>query len=101
VLASVLALTGTYRELFIRVVYTEWIFFALLAVALFRLRRRPDYRPAWPIWGYPVVPALFVASSAVIVAVQVQAEPFNSAVGLGLVLLGLPVYLIWSSRSTR
>ena len=95
-LASILTLTGTYRALFIRVVYTEWIFFALLAFALLRLRRRPDYRPAWRIWGYPVVPLLFVASSAVIVAVQVQAEPLNSAVGLGLVLLGLPIYWLWT-----
>lgn len=95
-LASVLVATGTYRALFIRVVYTEWIFFALLAFALLRLRRRPDYRPAWRIWGYPVVPLLFVASSAVIVAVQVQAEPLNSAVGLGLVLLGLPIYWLWT-----
>lgn len=95
VLASALAMTGTYRALFIRVVYTEWIFFALLAFSLLRLRRRAEYRPAWRMWGYPVVPLLFVAASAVIVAVQVQAEPLNSAVGLGLVLLGLPVYFVW------
>ena len=95
VLASALAMTGTYRALFIRVVYTEWNFFALLAFSLLRLRRRAEYRPAWRMWGYPVVPLLFVAASAVIVAVQVQAEPLNSAVGLGLVLLGLPVYFVW------
>lgn len=101
VLASLLTLTGTYRELFIRVVYTEWIFFALLAVALFRLRKRPDYRPAWRIWGYPAVPLLFVAASAVVVVFQIRAEPVNSAVGLGLVLLGLPIYLLWSWRRQR
>ena len=94
--ASILAITGTYRELFTRVIYTEWIFFALMAAGLFRLRRRPDYQPAWRIWGYPVVPAVFVLASAIIVLVQVLAEPKNSAVGLGLVLLGLPVYVLWS-----
>ncbi len=60
-LASLLALTDSYRALFTRVVYTEWIFFALMAAGLFRLRRRADYRPAYRIWGYPVVPGLFVA----------------------------------------
>ena len=94
--ASILAFTGTYRALFTRVIYTEWIFFALMAAGLFVLRRRPDYRPAWRIWGYPVVPALFVLASIVIVVVQVLAEPKDSAVGLGLVLLGLPVYVLWS-----
>ena len=39
--AAVLVLTGTYRELFTRVIYTEWIFFALLAVGVVLLRRRP------------------------------------------------------------
>ncbi len=96
--ASILAITDTYRALFTRVIYTEWIFFALMAAGLFRLRRRPDYKPAWRIWGYPLVPAVFVAASAVIVVVQVLAEPENSAWGLGLVLLGLPVYVLWASR---
>jgi APA family basic amino acid/polyamine antiporter len=101
--AAILALTDSYRALFTRVIYTEWIFFALMAAGLFRLRRRPDYRPAYGIWGYPVVPALFVLASLVIVAVQVLAEPRDSAVGLGLVLLGLPVYVLWSrpSRGNR
>ena len=95
-LASLFALTDSYRALFTRVIYTEWIFFALMAAGLLRLRRRPDYQPAWRIWGYPVVPLLFVAASVVIVVVQVLAEPRESALGLGLVLLGLPVYLLWS-----
>jgi APA family basic amino acid/polyamine antiporter len=97
-LAAVLALTDSYRALFTRVIYTEWIFFALMAAGLFRLRRRPDYRPAYRIWGYPVVPALFVLASLAIVAVQVAAEPRDSAMGLGLVLLGLPVYGLWARK---
>jgi APA family basic amino acid/polyamine antiporter len=95
-LAAILALTDSYRALFTRVIYTEWIFFAVMAGGLLRLRRRPDYRPAYRVWGYPVVPVLFVLASAVIVAVQVVSEPRDSAVGLGIVLLGLPIYFLWS-----
>ena len=95
-LAAILALTDSYRALFTRVIYTEWIFFALMAAGLFRLRRRADYRPVYRVWGYPVVPALFVLASVVIVAVQVLSEPRDSAIGLGIVLLGLPVYFFWS-----
>jgi basic amino acid/polyamine antiporter, APA family len=93
--ASALVATGSYRALFTRVVYTEWIFFALLAAALFRLRRRPGYAPAYRAWGYPVAPALFVAASAAIVVTQLVAEPVDGAVGLLIVLAGLPVYLVW------
>ncbi|HXV87105.1 MAG TPA: amino acid permease, partial [Gemmatimonadales bacterium] len=61
--ASVLVATGTFRALFTRVVYTEWIFFGLMAVGLVLLRRRSDYRPRYRIWGYPVVPLVFALSS--------------------------------------
>ena len=99
--ASVLTLTGTYRALFTRVIYTEWIFFAALALALFVLRRRAGYTPAYRIWGYPVVPALFAAAALVVVAIQVNADPTDSVIGLGLVLVGLPVYWWWAGKSTN
>lgn len=96
--ASVLASTNTYGALFSRVIYTEWIFFAAMAAGLMLLRRRPDYRPAYRLWGYPIVPLVFIASSGVIVLMQISAVPTDSAVGLGMVLIGLPVYLLWSRR---
>ena len=54
---SILVGTGTYRELFTRVIFTEWIFFALMAGGIFLLRRRIGYAPAYKVWGYPWVPA--------------------------------------------
>lgn len=97
--SSVLVVTGTYRALFTRVVFTEWIFFGLLAAALFLLRRRSDYRPTYRVWGYPLLPALFVLSSAGIVLNQIMHEPADSAWGLGLVLAGLPVYYLWARHN--
>jgi len=94
--ASVLVATGSYRSLFTRVVYTEWIFFALMAAGLFILRRRPNYAPTYRTWGYPIVPIVFIVSSAVIVANQLAVDPKESAIGLLLVLAGLPVYYFWS-----
>jgi APA family basic amino acid/polyamine antiporter len=94
--ASVLVATGSYRSLFTRVVYTEWIFFGLMAAGLFLLRRRPGYAPAYRTWGYPLVPLLFIVSSAVIVGNQIVAEPRESMTGLLLVIAGLPVYYFWS-----
>ena len=97
--ASILTLTDTYRALFTRVIYTEWIFFALMVGGLFVLRRRKDYAPAYRIWGYPVIPALFVITSLTIVAFQIADQPVNSAIGLGLVLMGWPVYRMWVRKA--
>jgi APA family basic amino acid/polyamine antiporter len=90
--AIVLVSTGSYRALFTRVVYTEWIFFAMMAVGLMRLRRTPAYAPAYRVWGYPAVPLLFIACSAYIVVTQIVAEPAASFTGLLFVAAGLPVY---------
>ena len=96
--AAVLIATGSYRALFTRVVYTEWIFFALLAVALFTMRRRSDYAPRYRAWGYPVLPALFILSSVVIVINQIIRTPVEAVTGLSIVLAGLPVYYVWVRR---
>lgn len=94
--SSVLVATGTYEALFTRVVYTEWIFFALMAAGLFVLRRRPDYAPPYSVWGFPAIPAIFIISSLAIVLNQVISDPVESVTGLLLVAIGLPVYYFWT-----
>ena len=96
--ASVLVATGTYRALFTRVVYTEWIFFGLMAAGIFVLRRRAGYAPAYRAWGYPILPLLFIGATAVIVVNQLAADPIESATGLLIVLAGLPVYFLRTAR---
>ena len=98
--ATVLVLTGTYRELFTRVIYTEWIFFALLAIGIVVLRGRPGYAPQWRMPGVPLVPAAFAIVSFAIAVNQIRVDPVNSAIGLGIVLTGLPVYWLWG-RTAR
>jgi APA family basic amino acid/polyamine antiporter len=79
--ASALVATGTYRALFTRVVYTEFLFFGLMAIGLMRLERR---------WS--AVALLFIAGCAVVVGNQLAADWKESAIGLLIVALGLPVY---------
>jgi basic amino acid/polyamine antiporter, APA family len=93
--ASALVWTGTFRSLLTRVVYTEWIFFALMAASLYVLRQRPGYQPAYRMRAYRFLVAIFVVSSLAIVVQQMRTEPRESLIGLGLVLAGLPVYGIW------
>jgi APA family basic amino acid/polyamine antiporter len=96
--SSVLAATGAYQTLFTRVIYTEWLFFALMAAGLFVLRRRPDYRPPYRAWGHPAVPLIFIAASLAIVVNQIARQPAEAAVGLGLVAIGAPVYYLLHAR---
>jgi APA family basic amino acid/polyamine antiporter len=97
--SSILVATGTYRALFTRVVYTEWIFFGLMAIGLILLRRRPGLNRGYRIWGYPIVPLVFALSSFTIVINQVLSDPRESFFGLMLVLIGLPVYYVWIKRT--
>jgi APA family basic amino acid/polyamine antiporter len=99
--SCVLVATNSYRQLFTRVVYTEWIFFSLLAAGLFVLRRRTDYRPGFQTPGYPLAPLLFIAAASGVVINQLRASPRDSAIGLGLILLGLPVYFVWSHQHSK
>jgi len=96
--SSLLVATGTYRALFTRVIYTEWLFFAVMAIGLLRLRRRTGIflrSLAGPL------PLLFVVSCLVVVFYQVAADPLECAKGLLLVVAGLPVYYLWARPRAR
>jgi len=100
--SSILVATGTYEALFTRVVYTEWIFFALMAAGLILLRRRPGYSPSYSVRGSPAIPLIFILSSIAIVVNQIVSDPAESFFGLSLVVVGLPVYYFWvGKRSDR
>ena len=94
--AMVLAASGTFEQLLTYVVFVGWIFYALGGLAIFVSRHRsPDAVRPFRTPGYPVTPILFVLSAAAIVGNTVVAEPRRAAVGLGLMALGVPAYLVW------
>jgi basic amino acid/polyamine antiporter, APA family len=99
--SCVLVATGTYRELFSRVIYTEWIFFALMTVGLMRARRRADYAPAFRAWGYAAIPIVFIAVSLGVVFYHLAADPWRAFGGLFLVVIGLPLYFLWIRKSAH
>jgi APA family basic amino acid/polyamine antiporter len=90
--ASVLVATGSYRALFTRVIYTEWIFFALMAVGLMIARGRKDYEPAYRAPGFPILPAGFALAALAVAVNQIVSDPLNSTIGLLIVLAGVPFY---------
>jgi APA family basic amino acid/polyamine antiporter len=100
--SALLTLTGTYEQLFTWVTFASVTFGVLGGVAIFRLRRlQPDTVRPYRTWGYPLVPALFVAGLGVLVFNTVVEKPAESVVGVVLVGLGLPAYTYWSRRRAR
>ena len=97
--AIVLTLTGRYGDLLNTVVFADWIFFGLTVAGLFMLRRRLGTPRDHTTPGYPWVPALFVLVAAVVVFSTLREAPERSLVGAGLLLLGVPVYYFFKSRS--
>jgi len=102
--AILLTVSGTYAQLLDYVVFGDWIFFGLTVATLFvyRARDRAAGVTAPPgalrTIGHPWVPGLFVVAAAYVVASSVLANPRNAAIGGGLLLLGVPVYLYWRFR---
>ena len=102
-LALLIAVSGRYEQILNYVVSADWIFFALTAGGALLLRRRDERTEspnisAFRTPGHPYMTAAFAAVSALVVANTVYRFPANSAIGLGILLAGVPVYFLWKRR---
>jgi basic amino acid/polyamine antiporter, APA family len=98
-LAAVLALSGTYAELYTTVVFAGVLFHAATAAAVFVLRRRlPDAPRPYRAWGHPWVTGAFVLGCVGLALVTLVQAPVRSLLGLVLIASGLPAYAWWSRR---
>ena len=93
--SMILTLTGTYEQLFTYVMFSSILFSVVAGLALFRLRRlRPEVARPYRVWGYPIVPLVFVLGSTAFVLNTLFEKPVESLAGLGLLVIGVPVYLM-------
>jgi len=100
--AVLLTVTGTYSQLYTYAIFAATLFHVATGTAVFVLRRtRPGLPRPYRVWGYPVVPALFLLACALLVANTLAERPAESLAGLGLVALGLPAYAAWRRRARR
>jgi APA family basic amino acid/polyamine antiporter len=103
--AVVLTGSGTYGQLLDYTVFGDWIFFAMIVATLFVYRSRDSGQPpavvGYRVPGYPVVPALFIGVAMWVVVSSVRSNPANALVGAGLIVLGVPVFLVWRARAGR
>jgi APA family basic amino acid/polyamine antiporter len=95
-----LTLSGQYNDLLDYVIFAVLLFYILTIGGLFRLRRtRPDLERPYLAVGYPVLPALYMLAAGIIEILLLWNKPAFSVRGLILVLLGVPVYYLWSRRA--
>lgn len=89
-----------YSDLLNYVVFAVLLFYVLTIVGIFVLRaKRPDAERPYRAFGYPFVPALYVLAAIAIMAVLLLYQTQTAGTGLVIVLIGLPVYWLWSRRS--
>jgi APA family basic amino acid/polyamine antiporter len=100
--SSLLILTNTWGTLFtyVSVVITLFSAFTVGSVIVLRIKR-PELKRPYRLWGYPLVPILFVLVHLWIVWGSVTEKPKESLIGLAIVCLGIPAYLIWRKRAAK
>jgi APA family basic amino acid/polyamine antiporter len=97
-----LCLSGSYGQLLDYVIFAVLVFYILTIAGLFVLRRtRPDAVRPYRALGYPVLPGLYIVMAVWICGVLLRYKPQYTWPGLMIVLLGIPVYLVWTRMSAR
>jgi len=93
--ASVLCLSGKYGLLLDYVVFITLVFYILTIIGVFRLRKsRPDVERPYKAFGYPVIPIIYILMAGTMAVGLLYAKPSTSLAGLGIVVLGIPLYFI-------
>ena len=97
--AIILCLSGTYSDMLDYVIFAVLIFFTLTILAIFVLRRkRPDIPRPYKAFGYPVVPIIYILVTISISIILLIYKTKYTLPGLGIVLLGIPVFYIWDRK---
>lgn len=93
----ILCLSGSYSQLLDYIIFAVLVFYILTIGGLFVLRRtRPEAERPYKAIGYPVLPAVYIVFAVFIDVVLLRYKPQFTWPGLIIVLIGIPVYLLWS-----
>jgi basic amino acid/polyamine antiporter, APA family len=97
---ALLLVGGSFRQLFSLAIFAEWLFYMITSSTVFVFRRRePEANRPYRVWGYPVVPTLFVLASAVLLYYTFTDNLLNSAMGSLVILAGVPVFYYFRRRN--
>lgn len=101
--ASVIALSGQYEQILNYVVSTDFIFFGLIALCLFRLQskqKNKDNKEIYKMPAHPFSTIIFMLACWTIVLSTIYKYPLNSLIGIAIMLLAIPVYFFWKGKQT-
>ena len=97
--ASVLVLSGTFDQLTDMIIFAVFIFYGATSLGVFILRRRmPDAHRPYKVWGYPVVPAVFILFCIFLFFNTIITRPREAAIGITLILTGIPLYFFLKKK---
>lgn len=99
-LACLYALSGSFNTLTDLVVFVLWIFFVMAIAGVFILRRRTDLQASYKVPFFPFIPLIGIIGGVYILASTIMTSPVNSFVGIGITLLGLPVYFLTKTHKS-
>ena len=98
--ASLLILSGTFDQLTEMMIFAAFIFYGASAFGVIVLRKRmPEVHRPYKVWGYPILPGLFVLFCAVLIVNTILSRPREAAIGIVLILIGIPFYFYFTRRS--
>lgn len=96
----VLTLSGTFDTLTDYAIFAAYIFYGLASASIFIFRKRnPDAPRPYKTLGYPVVPAIFIFVTALLLINTIWTAPTQTLIGLGIILLALPLYRYWHKKT--
>lgn len=100
--ASVLVLSGTFDQLTDMIVFAVFIFYGATTLGVFILRRKmPDAHRPYKVWGYPLVPAIYILFCICLFFNTIIARPREAIIGLVLILIGIPVYFFLQKKGEK
>jgi APA family basic amino acid/polyamine antiporter len=100
--ASALVLSGTFDQLTDMIIFAVFIFYGATSLGVIILRRKmPDTHRPYKVWGYPIVPAIFILFCMYLFFNTIITRPREAAIGMILILSGIPVFLLLQRKYSK
>lgn len=95
IVACIFAASGTFDQLTNYVVFSSWIFYALVTASIFTFRKKHPEHTGYKVWGYPWLPIVFIVVATLLLINTIYVSPKNTLIGLAIIAAGVPFYFLF------